>query len=136
MGKGAAGLQEEDYRRSSGGTGRRNRRARMRRMPEPARARMAWAAHPACADASHAGAGPGPASPGRIIITGHHPSPQGLRPDELRTAEVEETCMARRGSSTGSHDPPGSAVGKDSDEALHRTIQMMPFAGYSNLKQR
>ena len=41
MGKDAAGLQEEDYRRRSGGTGRRTRRARMRRMPAPARAERA-----------------------------------------------------------------------------------------------
>ena len=37
--------------------------------------------------------------------------------------------MARRGFYTESHDPPGSAVGKDSDEALLHTIQNMPFAG-------
>ena len=133
MGKDAAGLQEEDYRRRSDGTERRTRRARMRRMPAPARARMAWAASPAFADASRAGAGPGRASPGRNITPGHHPSPQGLRPDGPRTAEVEETYMARRGLYTESHDPPGSAVGKDLDEALHSTIQIMPFAGDSNL---
>jgi hypothetical protein len=51
-----------DYRRRSGGTGHRTRRARMRRMPAPGRARMVWAACPACADASHAGAGSGRAS--------------------------------------------------------------------------
>ena len=74
MGKGAAGLQEEDYRRRSGRTGRQTRRARMRRMPAPARAQMAWAASPACADASHAGAGPGRASPGGTSPLGvtHH----------------------------------------------------------------
>ena len=88
---------------------------------------------PACADAAHAGAGPGRAGPGRNITTGLRPSPRGLRPDGPRTTGVEETYMARRGFDTESHDPPGSAVGKDSDEALHRTIQMMPFAGYSNL---
>ena len=38
MGTGAAGLREEDYRWRSGGTGVRTRRARMRRMPAPARA--------------------------------------------------------------------------------------------------
>jgi hypothetical protein len=112
---------------------RPGRRARMHRMPAPARAWMVRAVSPACADASHAGAGPGPASPGRNINPGYHSSPQGLRPDAPRTAEVEETYMARRGFDTESHDPPGSAVGKDSDEALHRIIQMMPFAGYSNL---
>ena len=41
--------------------------------------------------------------------------------------------MARRGFDTESHDPPGSAVGKDSDEALHRTIQIMSLAEVSNL---
>ena len=102
----------------------------MRRMPAPARARMAWAASPACADASRAGAGPGRASPGRNITPGHHPSPQGLRPDGPRTAGVEETYMARRGFDTESYDPPGSAVGKDSDEALHR--KSCRFAGNSN----
>ena len=60
MGKGAAGLQQEDFHWRSGGTGRRTRRARMRRMPGQARARMAWAASPACADTWCAGAGPGP----------------------------------------------------------------------------
>ena len=132
MGKGAARLQEEDYRRRSGGTGRRTRRARMRRMPAPARARMAWTACPACADASRAGAGPGRASPGRNITPGHHPSPQGLRPDGPRTAGVGETYMARRSFDTESHDPLGSAVGKDSDEALHLTIQICRSQG-SNL---
>ena len=44
-----------------------------------------------------------------------------------------ETYMARRSFHTESHDPLGSAVGKDSDEALHCTIQIMPFAGNSNL---
>ena len=132
MGKGAARLQEEDYRRRSGGTGRQTRRARMRRMPAPARARMVWAACPACADAAHAGAGPGRAGPGRNITTGHRPSPRGLRPDGPRTTGVGETYMARRGFVTESHDPPGSAVGKDSDETLHRTIQIMSLAEVSN----
>jgi hypothetical protein len=133
MGRDAAELHQEYYRRRSGGTGRRTRRARMRRAPAPSRARTVWAACPACADASRAGAGPGRSKSRRNITAGRHPSPQGLRPDGPRTAEVAETYMARRGFCTGSHDPPGSAVGKDSDEALHRIIQMMPFAGYSNL---
>ena len=129
MGKDAAGLQEEDYRRRSGRTGRQTRRARMRRAPTPARAWTVRAACPACADA---GAGPGQAGPGRNIATGHQPLPQGLRPDGPRTAGVEETYVARRGLDTESHDPPGSAVGKDSDEALHRTIQIMSLAEVSN----
>ena len=77
----------------------------------------------------------GSSSPG---IT-HHLKDYGRTvSDGLRTAEREETYMARRGSGTGSHDPPGSAVpaGKDSDEALHRTIQMMPFAGKYDSQQR
>ena len=98
----------------------------------PQEERQDRAAEPACAHASHAGAGPGPASTGRNLNPGHHPSPQGLRPNGPRTAGVEETYMARRGFGTESHDPQGSAVGKDSDEALHHTIQMMPFAGKSN----
>ena len=40
MGKGAARLREEDYRWRSGGTGVLTRRARMRRMPAPARAQQ------------------------------------------------------------------------------------------------
>ena len=72
-------------------------------------------ADPACADASHAGAGSGPASPRKNINPGHRPPPQGLWPDGPRTAEVEETYMARRGSGTERHDTPGSAVGKDSE---------------------
>ena len=116
----------------------------------PPEERRDRAADPACAHASRAGAIPGPdglgGMPGvrgcvacrrrpgpsksrRNITAGRHPSPQGLRPDGPRTAEVAETYMARRGFCTESHDPPGSAVGKDSDEALHRTIQIMPFAG-------
>ena len=101
----------------SGGTGRQTRRARMRRTPGPARARMTWAARPACADASHAGAGPGRTGPGRSITSRHPPSPQRLRPDGPRTAEVEETYMARRGSGTERHDTPDSAVGKDSERS-------------------
>ena len=129
MGRDAAELHQEYYHRRSGGTGQRTRRARMRRAPAPFRARTVRTACPACADASRAGAGPGRSKPRRNITAGHHPSPQGLRPDGPRTAEVAETYMARRGFCTESHDPPGSAVGKDSDEALHRTIQIMPFAG-------
>ena len=41
VGKGAAGLRMEDCRWRSSGTGRQTRRARMRRMPEPARLRRA-----------------------------------------------------------------------------------------------
>ena len=44
---------------------------------------------------------------------------------------------SRRGGSrfdTERHDPPGSAVGKDSDEALHRTIQISRSQG-SNLQR-
>ena len=70
------------------------------------------AASPACADALHAGAGPGPASPGRSINPGHHPPPQGLRPDGPRTAEVEVTYMARWGFGKERRDVPGSAVDK------------------------
>ena len=81
----------------------------------PPEERQDRAAGPACADASHAGAGPGPASPGRNINPGHHPPPQGLRPDGPRTTEVEEVYMAHRGSDTERHDAPGSAVGKDSE---------------------
>ena len=73
------------------------------------------AAEPACADASRAGAGPGRSSPGRNITSGHHPSPQGLRPDGPRAIGVEEAYMARRGFGTERHDVPGSAVGKDSE---------------------
>ena len=72
----------------------RTRRARMRRMPGPARAQ---------------------ASPGKNINPGHRPPPQGLRPDGPRTDGVEETYMARRGSGTERHDTPVSAVGKDSE---------------------
>ena len=75
-------------------TGVRTRRARMRRMPGPARAQS---------------------SPGKNINPGHRPPPQGLRLDGPRTAEVEETCMARRGSGTERHDTPVSAVGEDSE---------------------
>ena len=57
---------------------------------------------------------PGP-SKSMDINPGHHPPPQGLRPDGPRTAEVEETYMTRRGSGTERHDTPGSAVGKDSE---------------------
>ena len=78
---------------------------------------------PACADTSHAGAGPGPASPGRSINPGHHQPPQGLRPDGPRTAKVEETYMTRRGSGTKRHDTPESAVGKDSDEPYTALFQ-------------
>ena len=120
----------------------------------PLEERRDRAADPACADASHACAGPGqdglgdepgvhgcvacrrrpgPNKSRRNITPGHHPSPQGLRPDGPRTAEVEETYMARRGFSTERHDAPGSAVGEDSDEALHRTIQTCRSAGNSNL---
>ncbi len=81
----------------------------------PLEERRDRSADPACADASRAGAGQGPASPGRNINPGHHPPPQGLRPDGPRTAEVEETYMARRGSGTERHDAPESAVGKDSE---------------------
>ena len=72
-------------------------------------------ADPACADASRAGTGSGPASPGKNINPGHRPPPQGLRQDGPRTAEVEETYMARRGFGKERHDAPGSAVGKDSE---------------------
>ena len=72
-------------------------------------------ADPACADSSHAGAGSGPASPGKNINPGHRPPPQGLRPDGPRTAGVEEAYMARRGFGTERRDAPGSAVGKDSE---------------------
>ena len=122
--RGSRGLREEDYRWRSGGTGRRTWRARMRRMPSPARARMAWAASPACADASHAGAGPSPASPRRNINPGHHSSSQGLRPDAPRTAEVEEAYMARRGFVKERHGVPGSAVGNDSER---------PYSAYTAL---
>ena len=100
----------------------------MRRMLAPARARMAWTASPACADASHAGAGPGRASPGGTSPLGitHHLKDYGRRP---RTAEVEEAFMARRGIHPGRHGVPGSAVGKDSDEALHRVIQICRSQG-------
>ena len=81
----------------------------------PLEERQDRSADPACADASHAGAGSGPASPGKNIDPGHHPPPQGLRPDGPRTAKVEETYMARRGSGTERHGAPGSAVGKDSE---------------------
>ena len=37
--------------------------------------------------------------------------------------------MARRGFDTENHDPPGSAVDKASDEALHRTIQISRSQG-------
>ena len=84
------------------------------RPPEGATHRSA---DPACADASHAGAGSGPASPGKDINPGHRPPPQGLRPDGPRTAGVEETYMARRGSGTERHDTPDSAVGKDSERS-------------------
>ena len=67
---------------------------------------------------------PGPSKSRRNITPGHHPSPQGLRPDGPRTPEVEETSMDRRGFSTERHDVPGSAVGKDSDEALHSIVQI------------
>ena len=129
------GLREEDYRWRSGGAVWRTRRARMRRMPEPARAWEVRAASPACADASHAGADPGPASPGRNLIPWHHPSPQGLRQDTQRTAEVEEAYMALQGFkfSQERRDVPGLAVGKDSDEALHRTFKYVVVAGKSNL---
>ena len=76
----------------------------------------------ACADASHASAGSGPASPWRNFNPWHHSSPQGRRPDGPRTAEVEEAFMARRGFIQETHDVPGSAVDKDSDEALHRMV--------------
>ena len=81
----------------------------------PLEERRNRSADPACADASHAGTGSGPASPGKNIDPGHHPPPQGLRPDGPRTAKVGETYMARRGSGTERHGAPGSAVGKDSE---------------------
>ena len=88
--KAAGGVRPPEGRR----TGVRTRRARMRRMPAPARAQ---------------------ASPGKNINPGHRPPPQGLRPDGPRTAGVEETYMTRRGSGTERHDTPVSAVGKDSE---------------------
>ena len=113
----------------------------------PLEERRDRAADPACADASRAGAGPGPASPGRNINSGHHPSPQGLRPDGPRTAEVEEAYMARRGfdmePERHDRDAPGSAVGKDSDEVLHLIVQICrsqgiqtPATAYKKGKQR
>ena len=45
-----------------------------------------------------------------------------LRPDGPRTAEVEEAFMARRSFGQKRRGVPGSAVGKDSDEALHRIV--------------
>ena len=98
----------------------------------PLEERRDWAADPACADASHAGAGPGPASPGRNINPGHHPSPQGLRPDGPRTAEMEETYMARRGFGKERHDVPGSAVGKDSERPYTEQFKYAVLQG-SNL---
>ena len=95
----------------------------------PLEERQGRSADPACAEAAHAGAGPGPASPGRNFNSGHQPSPQGPRPDGPRTAEVEETYMACRGFGKERHDAPGSAVGKDSDEALHRTFEYVVVAG-------
>ena len=81
----------------------------------PLEERQDRSADPACADSPHAGAGSGPASPGKTINPGHRPPPQGLRPDGPRTAEVEGTYMTRRGSGTERHDAPVSAVGKDSE---------------------
>ena len=132
MGRDAAELHQEYYRRRSGGTGRQTRRARMRRAPAPSRARTVWGGRPGVRGCVACRRRPGPNKSRRNITAGRHPSPQGLRPDGPRTAEVEETYMARRGFDTGSYDPPGSAVGKDSDEALHRTIQISRSQG-SNL---
>ena len=78
-------------------TGVRTRRARMRRMPAPARAQQA---------------------PGRTSTLGiaHHLKDYGRTgSDRPRTAEVAETYTARRGSGTERHDTPGSVVGKDSE---------------------
>ena len=81
----------------------------------PLKERRDRTADPACAHASHAGAGPGPASPGRNINPGHHPPPKGPWPDGPRTAGVEEAYMARWGFGTERHEAPVSAVGKDSE---------------------
>ena len=51
----------------------------------------------------------------------------------LRTTEVEETYMARRGFGQERRDVPVSAVGKDSDEALHRIVQICRSAGIQTL---
>ena len=116
----AAGMVERGSGAAGGGLPLEERRDRV------------TVADPACADASHAGAGPSPASPGRNFNPGHHPSFQGLRTDGPGTAEAEEAYMARWGFGQERHDVPRSAVGKDSDEALHRTIQIMPLAEVSN----
>jgi hypothetical protein len=101
----------------------------------PLEERRGQSADPACAEASCAGAGPGPASPGRNFFLGHQPSYQGLGPrlDGPRTVDVEglRELMARRELKPA--DAPGSAVGKDSAEALHCTFFNMPFAGIQTL---
>ena len=109
-GAAGGGLPLEE-RRPAVGTGRRTRRVRMRRMPAPARAQQV---------------------PGGTSFLGITLHLKGLRPGALRTAEVEEVYMARRGFGQERHDAPGLAVGKDLDEALHQAFSNMPFAGNSN----
>ena len=112
--RGSRGLRVEGYRWRSGWPGRRTRRARMGRMPEPAQARMARAASPACADASHAGAGSGPASPGKNINPGHRPPPQGLRAkDRQGGGDVHGSTGLRHGETWHAGIGSGQGLGED-----------------------
>ena len=107
--RGSRGLQEEDCSWRSGGTGQQTRRARMRRMPAPARAQQV------------------PGGTSTLGIT-HHLKDYGRvgrGPPRWRKRN-----MARRDFGKERHDAPGSAVGKDLDEALHHTIQICRSAGF------
>ena len=97
----------------------------------PLEERRDRAADPACADASHAGAGPGPASPGRSINPGHHSSPQGLRPGGPRTAEVEEAHMARWGFGQERRDVLGSALIRQWARTRMKTRNITTLTNYS-----
>ena len=104
-------------------------------MPAPARARLARAARPVCADASHACTGQGPASPGKNINPGHHSSSQGLRqglgPPRWRRRTWLAGASARRDATRR-----GRQCARDLDEALTPHNSNMPFCRGIKPKQR